>query len=158
MSNRFAVVAFGAVAIVAITATLMIPPSKPPPADREPGAIQDQPDRVFALDATGRVIIDEQTRVNMEAFYARYGGDGLENAKDEMRRSLPPEAAAEAIDLVERFGNYLAAVRQTYPPGAAPPAENHAKDELEGLHALRVAHFGEKVANALYGRAQPSNR
>lgn len=196
MSNRFAVVAFGAVAIVAITATLMIPPSDPQPPDKaapsvapapapgstdpavaprleaspeapaptsapppdEPGPIQDEPDKVFSLDATGRVNVDEQTRLNIEAFYARYGGDGLENAKEEIRRSLPPEAAAEAIDLVEKFGNYQTAARQTYPPGVAPPTEDHAIAELDGLHALRVAHFGEGVANAFYGREEKATR
>jgi hypothetical protein len=43
VSNRFAVVAFGAVAIVAITATLMIPPSNPPPPDKAAPSVAPAP-------------------------------------------------------------------------------------------------------------------
>jgi hypothetical protein len=46
------------------------------------------------------------------------------------------------VELLEHYDNYQQAQKQAYPPGVAPATEEAALAELDGLHALRVAHFG----------------
>ncbi|MBC7983889.1 MAG: hypothetical protein H7Y02_08550 [Candidatus Obscuribacterales bacterium] len=82
----------------------------------------------------------------------------LEAKKQELAQHLPPVAAAEIMQLFDRFQNYSIAARQTYPPGIAPASEEDAIVELEGMHALRVAHFGPEVAQAFYGDEEAINR
>lgn len=131
-----------------------------PAPQREPdpnqGASSDDPvthdpDKVFRIDASGRLIVDEQTRFNMEALLARTDRGDLPRAQQEIADSLPPAAASEALALLERYDTYQQAQREAYPPGVAPANEEAALAELDGLHALRVAHFGADVAKKLYG-------
>lgn len=116
------------------------------------------PSGTFRIDNTGKLIIDEQTRLNMEALLARTDAADLAKVQEEIARSLPPAAAAEASALLERYQNYSKAQRQAYPPGAAPATEEAALAELEGLHALRIAHFGSAHAQALYGAEETLTR
>jgi lipase chaperone LimK len=116
------------------------------------------PNNPFRVDSTGKLVVDEQTRLNIEALFARTDAEGLLKAQQEIAQKLPAAAAAEAADLLERYRNYSAAQRQAYPPGVAPGTEEAALAELEGLHALRVAHFGADVAKAFYGADETVTR
>jgi lipase chaperone LimK len=116
------------------------------------------PTGTFRTDGTGKLIIDEQTRLNMEALLARTHAADLAKVHEEITQALPPTAAAEASALLERYQNYSKAQRQAYPPGAAPATEEAALAELDGLHALRLAHFGSENAQALYGAEETLTR
>jgi hypothetical protein len=115
-------------------------------------------DKTFRVNASGRLMLDEQTRLNMEALFARSDRDRLAEAKRQAIDPLPAAAGAQAAELLEQYDNYQQAQRQAYPPGVAPPTEEAALAELDGLHALRVAHFGPVVARALYGEEEASSR
>jgi hypothetical protein len=115
-------------------------------------------DKTFRLNASGRLTLDEGTRLNIEALFARTDRDRLAEAKQQAIDPLPAAAAAQAAELLEQYDNYQQAQRQAYPPGVAPPTEEAALAELDGLHALRVAHFGPIVARALYGEEEASSR
>jgi lipase chaperone LimK len=115
-------------------------------------------DKTFRVDASGRLVLDEQTRLNMEALFARSERDQLADAKQQAIEPLPAAASAQAGELLEHYDNYQQAQRQAYPPGVAPATEEAALAELEGLHALRVAHFGPVVARALYGEEEAVSR
>lgn len=137
-------------------------PNSPAPLDdttapREPTIAQSN-DQTFRVNASGRLVLDEQTRLNMEALFARTDRDRLTEAKQQAIEPLPAGAAAQAAQLLEQYDNYQQAQRQTYPPGAAPTTEEAALAELDGLHALRVAHFGPIVARALYGEEEALSR
>jgi Proteobacterial lipase chaperone protein len=119
---------------------------------------QHEPDKVFRVDGSGRLIVDEQTRLNMEALLAYTDRSDLPRAQQEIAGSLPPAAANEALALLERYDTYQQAQREAYPPGVAPANEEAALAELDGLHALRVAHFGEDVAKRLYGSEEEQTR
>ncbi|HKR33719.1 MAG TPA: hypothetical protein VJT10_02720 [Steroidobacteraceae bacterium] len=84
-------------------------------------------------------MLDQQTRLNMEALFARTSRDHLAEAKQQAVEPLPAGAAAQATDLIEDYDNYQQAQRQAYPPGVAPATEEAALAELEGLHALRTS-------------------
>jgi lipase chaperone LimK len=99
-------------------------------------------------------VLDQQTRLNIEALFARTPRDHLAQAKQQAVEPLPAGAAAQATDLLEDYDNYQQAQRQAYPPRVAPATEEAALAELEGLHALRAAHFGAVIARALYGEEE----
>jgi lipase chaperone LimK len=115
-------------------------------------------DKTFRVNASGRLVLDEQTRLNMEALFARSERDQLADAKQQAIEPLPAAASAQAAELLEHYDNYQQAQRQAYPPGVAPETEQAAQAELDGLHALRVAHFGPVVARALYGEEEAVSR
>ena len=112
----------------------------------------------FRVDASGKLVLDEQTRLNIEALFAETDRAALPEAQQNITSKLPPAAAAEAAALLERYDNYSKAQRQAYPPGIAPATEEAALAELEGLHALRVAHFGPEAAKAFYGSEEQLTR
>jgi lipase chaperone LimK len=128
-----------------------------PPAQPASTSTTD-PTGTFRTDDTGKLIIDEQTRLNMEALFARVNPADLPKLHEEITETLPPAAAAEASALLDRYQNYSKAQRQAYPPGAAPATEEAAVAELDGLHALRIAHFGSDIAHALYGAEESLTR
>lgn len=152
------------------TAPTESPPSAPSPTDMvaaelvttpaEPAAPagRTDPNNPFRVDAAGKLVLDEQTRLNMEALFAQTDRAALPEAQQNITSKLPPSAAAAAADLLERYDNYSKAQRQAYPPGVAPATEEAALAELEGLHALRVAHFGPETAKALYGNEESVTR
>jgi hypothetical protein len=115
-------------------------------------------DKVFRTDAAGTLILDAHTRLNLEALIARTPPSQLSAAKQEASALLPPAAAARAADLVDRYYEYDIAQRQSYPPGRAPSTEEEALAEIEGLHALREAHFGAEIAQAFYAEEEALNR
>jgi len=115
-------------------------------------------DKTFRVNDSERLVLDEQTRLNMEALFARTEPEHLAAAKQQAIEPLPASAAAQAAELLEQYDNYQQAQRQAYPPGVAPATEEAALAELDGLHALRVAHFGPLVARALYGEEEATSR
>jgi hypothetical protein len=136
-------------------------------AEPEPAALPSEADTAptgtdgknpFRVDSAGKLVLDEQTRLNMEALFAQTDRANLPDAQQDATARLPPAAAADAAVLLERYDNYSQAQRQAYPPGIAPATEEAALAELDGLHALRVAHFGADVAKALYGEEEQITR
>jgi lipase chaperone LimK len=130
----------------------------PAPTTQTDATSPADPTGTFRIDSTGKLIIDEQTRLNMEALLARTDAADLLKVQEEVTQALPPAAAADASALLDRYQNYSKAQRQAYPPGAAPATEEAALAELEGLHALRIAHFGSEIAQALYGAEEALTR
>jgi hypothetical protein len=137
------------------------PAAAPAPADpvaREEAATAQSNDQTFRVNESERLVLDERTRLNMEALFARTERERLAEAKQEAIEPLPAAAAAQAAELLDNYDNYQQAQRQTYPPGLAPATEEAALAELDGLHALRVAHFGPVVARTLYGEEEAVSR
>ena len=132
-------------------------PAAPTPAPEIPPGKTDGKNP-FRVDHTGKLVLDEQTRLNMEALFAQTDRADLVEAQQDATAQLPPAAAAEATALLERYDNYSKQQRQAYPPGIAPTTEEAALAELDGLHALRVAHFGPEAAKAFFGAEEEITR
>jgi len=137
--------------IAAVNEVPSVPTQPDAPSTTDPTA-------TFRIDGSGNLILDEQTRLNMEALLAKTNPADRPQAQAEVIQKLPPAAAEQASALLDHFQNYSTAQRQAYPPGAAPATEEAALAELDGLHALRVAHFGSDVAHALYGAEEGLTR
>jgi hypothetical protein len=115
-------------------------------------------DHVFRIGPDGVLIKDQHTRLNLEAVLARTDAGHWEQAKQQATEVLPREAAAEARDLMQKFRDYDEAQRQAYPPDQAPSTEEEALAQIEGLHALREAHFGADTARAFYAKDEETAR
>ena len=111
-------------------------------------------DAAFRTDARGELLVDEKTRLNLEALLAQSESRGLDREVREQTEHLSASAARQAEELIQKFVLYQNAQRQAFPPGDAPLTEDDAVRELEGLHALREAHFGPELAQRLYGREE----
>lgn len=111
----------------------------------------DEGDAAFRTDAAGRLVVDEQTRLNLEALIAQSGSRALDAEVREQTEHLPAAAGRQAEELVQKFVLYQEAQRQAFPPGDVPFTEDDAVRQLDGLHALREAYFGPELAQRLYG-------
>lgn len=144
-------------AVPTLTAPILDSDRASPAGSRDPraalGTIEDpdEGDGAFRTDAAGELVVDEQTRLNLEALIAQSGSRALDAEVREQTEHLSPGAGRKAEELVQKFVQYQEAQRQTYPPGDAPLTADDAIRELEGLHALREAHFGQDLAQRLYG-------
>jgi lipase chaperone LimK len=119
---------------------------------------QDAKGTMFKTDSSGRLIIDEQARLTIEKLVALNDPPEVLRKVRELAQTLPPAAAQELPDLVDRYRNYTTALRQTLPPDHAPASEQEALTMLETMHALRVQHFGEKVADGLFASEEKTQR
>jgi len=118
-------------------------------------ATEDRPDgQTFHVDVAGNLMLDEQTRLNIEALVAQTESREWDEALREQTEQLPPGAAKLAEELIAKFASYQQAQRQDYPPDDAPVTLEDAERQLEGLHALREAHFGPEVARKFYGNEE----
>ena len=69
------------------------------------------PTGTFRTDSTGKLVVDEQTRLDMEALLARTNPADLSKVQEDIAQNLPPAAAAEASALLDRYQNYSKAQR-----------------------------------------------
>jgi hypothetical protein len=118
----------------------------------------EDPAKMFKADASGKLVVAERTRINIEKLYALNTPEELHPKLELVAQSLPPEAYRQVVDLLDRYKNFTLAARQTYPPGTAPVTVEDAITQHEGLKALRAAHFGPEAAEAMYGREERLGR
>lgn len=105
----------------------------------------------FHVDAKGRLVQNENTRLHIEALVTLLEPDTLYEVVESEVRHLPPDAAANARELVERHKIYLRDQDNLIPPGSVPLNDDEALAQLDALRDLRIAHFGRQVAEAMYG-------
>jgi lipase chaperone LimK len=113
---------------------------------------------MFRTDSSGRLIADEQARLNIEQLVALNDPPELQRRVQELTRTLPPAAAQQLPDLVDRYQNYSAALRQVVPPDQAPASEQDALTMIDTMHALRVQHFGPEVAAGFFAQEEKMQR
>ncbi len=115
-------------------------------------------DKMFKADASGNLKLSARARLNIEKLYALSTPEELQTKLAVIATTLSPAAHRQLLDLVDRYKIYAAAAKQAYTPGVAPATEEDALAELDGLHSLRVAHFGAEAAQAFYGDEEKLNR
>jgi len=102
------------------------------------------------LDASGHLVKSVRLRDAIERLLSTNPGD-LEQSKQDLVASLPPAAAQEMLEMVERFINYRAALRQALPDSPQAMSEQDALTMLETVHVLRVTYFGPELTSLLFG-------
>jgi len=134
--------------VAASAAVTAMPVPAPPPAAVQTPA---NDERAFRIDGKGRLVLDERTRLAVEKLVGLNGPESLPALVGEQTSRLPAEAAAQARDLVERYGAYESARRGTFEPGTAPMVPEEGLAELAATRALRASYFGQDAAQRLFG-------
>lgn len=135
------------VAASAATAAMPVLPVLPPLTVPAPA----KEERAFRTDDKGRLVLDERTRLAVEKLVGLNGPESLPALVAQETSGLPAEAAAQASDLVERYGAYESARRGTFQPGTAPMVPEEGLAELAATSALRASYFGQDAAKRLFG-------
>jgi lipase chaperone LimK len=108
----------------------------------------------LALDASGRFVPTPDALRLFDYFLAASGEEPEEvlvaRIRAEIDRRLPPEAAADAHRLLDRYLEYRERVRALAEAGAAGDLD----ERLAAVHALRVEVLGEETAAALFAREE----
>lgn len=157
-SGADATAASGAAAIQAGTATSARHAS---PAASAPTTVEEAA-RLLELGVSGDLTVDMNTRGALDVLLASLGPDAtpadFQRLEEALRRSMPGEAATQAIALVRRYDGYQrAAARQEavqQPPGTPEELEALLKETM----ALRREHFDEATARALFGAEEEQTR
>lgn len=127
-------------------------------APKEREAARGDPLGSFEADTAGQLVINEQTRLNVERLVALNSPGEMQRRLAELRQSLPASAGQSLADLVERYTNYMEVASQTFPPGQAPSSEQDALTQVSTLHALRAQYFGPEAAQAMFGVEEEAQR
>jgi hypothetical protein len=112
----------------------------------------------FRADSRGRIVTDEEARLNIEKLLALNDAGQLAGKQQVLEDSLPPTAARELADLIERFRGYQAAQGQVLPPGQELASAEDGLIQIDVLHGLRVQHFGPAVAEGFFGAEERLQR
>lgn len=112
----------------------------------------------FQLDAKGRIVLDEEARLNIEKLYAlNEPGERAQKYRD-LAQSLPPAASRELTALMARYDSYQEAQLETFPPGQELATASAGLTQLDALHELRVQHFGAEAADGFYRAEEKMQR
>lgn len=112
----------------------------------------------FNVDANGNLVVDRRAQVTLEKLYALYTPEQQTQRLQELEQTLSPAAHRRVTELLQQFKNYSVAAKQNFPPDSTPASEDDALVQLDGLSALRAAHFGSDAAKGLYGEEETLNR
>jgi hypothetical protein len=112
----------------------------------------------FKADARGHIVLNENTRLDLERLHALYSPAAREKQLQEMSATLPPTAASELHQLMDQYQNYQAAAYQAYPPDREMTTVEQGVSQIDGMHGLRVQHFGEQATEKMFGAEERAQR
>ena len=143
----------------AVTEQSRIAPSAPIQGEATAPVEEDDPSKItFKVDSKGRMVTDQSARLNLERLYALYSPAERRQKLDELAATLPPAAARDLNDMMERYINYDAAARQTFPPGQELASPEDGLTLIDGMHNLRVQYFGAEAANGFFAKEEQMQR
>ncbi len=120
-------------------------------------AEKDDLSKMFQVDDRGNLVLNKDTRMNIEHLYALNTKDELDEKLQKLSTVLPSTAYRQLANLIDYFDKYLRDTKTIYPPDAAPANVEQALEQLQGMHSLRVKHFGSDVAEALFAEDEKIN-
>jgi lipase chaperone LimK len=102
----------------------------------------------LAVDASGRLVVDENVRRFFDHFLTALGEESLDEIRQrieaEIARRLPPGAAEQARDLLRRYLAFRAAVARR------DDARGDLAERVAQIRAIRRAEMGEPAATQLF--------
>ena len=105
----------------------------------------------FKADTRGHIVLNENTRLDLERLHALYSPAEREKRLQEISATLPPVAALELHQLMEQYQHYQAAAYQAYPPDRELTSVEQGVSQIDGMHGLRVQYFGEQATEGMFG-------
>ncbi len=118
----------------------------------------DEPGKIAFKVADGKIVTDEQARLDLEKLYALYTEAEREKKLKELEQELPSSADQHLRELMQQYIHYQTAQYQAVPPGREMTTEAEGLQELDTLHGLQVQYFGEQAANGFYGEEEKISR
>jgi len=134
----------------------VVPPAKT--AEPAPEDLSEETQIRFQADDKGRMVNSERARLNLEKLYALYTPAERQQKLEELQATLPAAAARDLADMMERYINYDAAQKQTFPPGSDLASPEEGLNVIDGMHNLRVQYFGADAANSMFGKEEKIQR
>jgi hypothetical protein len=111
---------------------------------------------VFRAGDNKRLVIDGQTRNDVERMVALFSDDhGLEKI-EALSIDLPPEARHDLRDLYQRYQQYSQALTAAISPQQATLED--AYKQFDTMRELRSRYFGEEQARAMFGEEEATTR
>lgn len=107
-------------------------------------------DSLFQADERGNLVLNENTRINIEKLYALNTPEELADKMQKLSQVLPDAAHRQVTHLVDYFDKYTRDVKEIYSPDIEPETVDDILTQLRVTHDLRLAHFGADVARAFY--------
>jgi hypothetical protein len=107
---------------------------------------------MFQVDEHGNLLLNENTRLNVEKLYALNTPEELHEKFQKLSEVLPDTAHRQVVHLADYFDKYMRDSKQIYPPDEEVETVEEAIAQIKGLHDLRVMHFGADVAKAFFER------
>lgn len=111
----------------------------------------------FRANSNGNLVVDPQTRVDVERVHALYARDEALQKLEALSSGMPVKAQRELKDLYQQYAQYAQAVAQTYPPGLSMGTIDEARTQLKGLHELRQQYFGVEGAKAMFEQEEETS-
>lgn len=106
----------------------------------------------FKVDAQGQLEMNSQTRDGIEQLASLYEREQAQAKMTEATQGLPAGAQRAAQDLLQRYQQYMQALRQAFPPQQQEHMSlQQAKDDFDKLQQVRKQYLGE-AADALWAR------
>ena len=112
----------------------------------------------FKADARGHIVLNENTRLDLERLHALYSPAEREKKLQEVSATLPAAAARQLHQLMDQYQNYQAAAYQAYPPDREMTSVEQGVSQIDGMHGLRVQHFGEQATEKMFGAEEQAQR
>ncbi|HQG22652.1 MAG TPA: lipase secretion chaperone [Smithellaceae bacterium] len=109
---------------------------------------------MFHVDEHGNLLLNENTRLNVEKLYALNTPEELDEKFQKLSEVLPDTAHRQVVHLVDYFDKYMRDSKQIYPPDEEVETVEEAIAQIKGLHDLRVMHFGADVAKAFFAEEE----
>jgi hypothetical protein len=114
--------------------------------------------KMFQADERGNLVLNQNTRHNIEQLYALNTKEELDEKLHKLSTVLPSSAYRQLVNLLDYFDNYLRDIKNIYHPEIAPSTVEQALEQLQGMHSLRVKHFGSDVAESFFSEDEKINR
>lgn len=111
----------------------------------------------FRAGSSGNLVVDPQTRADVERVYALYQRDEALQKLEALSSGMPAKAQRELKDLYQQYTQYAQAVAQTYPPGLSLGTVDEARAQLKGLHELRQQYFGIEGAKLMFEQEEETS-
>lgn len=112
----------------------------------------------FAADSRGELIVNADTRNNIEKLLLQDTPEALQAQLKEVSKDLPVKAAERLRSLLSSYQQYSTALSQSIPPGEAPATEQEGIRLLERMRVLRTAYLGAETTQAIFGEEEEMTR
>jgi lipase chaperone LimK len=129
-----------------------------PVAEEAPHTPEASANGELTLDANGNLALNDDTRVAIEYLIDGSDLEDLDDIGREVTEALPPKAAEQALELMNRFYIYKEAENALRPHDREYTSEDDLAATYDAIHALRIEHFGAAAAESLFGEEERSDR